>query len=664
MPIFTIETPDGRRVKIEAGDEATAVAGAQEWATANPPAQPAITADRLMGLAREQFTPPPEMQPRLEGNPAASTLPGVLGQFENSSRAFGGGFIEGLTGNLSNELVSGVLAPFDAAGAAIQGQGFDVGRSFNRLYERTQEEAANVAALNPNLNNTGNIAGAVYLGSKLAPISPTARASTPLGMAAAGALEGGVYGSVYGAGGAEGGERFTEGAKGFGLGALTGGAIGAGGSMMMQPVSQEARILSRGLQASDIAPGSVASRLAALGPDGVVADLGPTLQGQAAAIATIPGPGAKTVVDALTARSAGANARIRAGVEDALGPAPRLSQVEGEINQARQAVNAQYEPVFRAKALSDDPFVDISPVVNALDTRIGQTVGGTQSTLKSVRNLLTDADNVPIQDPQMVLAVRQELDGLIGAETNNTIKAALRDLRREIDNTLGASVPGLKDVDAQFAEVAKQGEALETGTSILNDGKTAVDPADLVEQMMGMSTGQQLRLSQGARADINRIIGTKANDRVALRNIVRGDGSWNYEKLAQVFGQDKADQLMAIIDRESQFAQLENLATSGSRTQVLKAAQGDIQGKVNDPGILREAMNFQYGNAAGKLADRVLGGLISSRREGVINNVAEALMGKGLSPQMQVELNRILEGMSPNERAIISALQTGQAAAR
>ena len=36
MAVFTIKAPDGRRIKIRAEDEQTAVRGAQEWAAANP----------------------------------------------------------------------------------------------------------------------------------------------------------------------------------------------------------------------------------------------------------------------------------------------------------------------------------------------------------------------------------------------------------------------------------------------------------------------------------------------------------------------------------------------------------------------------------------------------------------------------------------------------
>lgn len=36
MAVFTIQSPDGRKIKIDAADEATAVRGAQEWVSANP----------------------------------------------------------------------------------------------------------------------------------------------------------------------------------------------------------------------------------------------------------------------------------------------------------------------------------------------------------------------------------------------------------------------------------------------------------------------------------------------------------------------------------------------------------------------------------------------------------------------------------------------------
>jgi len=43
LPVFTIQAPDGRKIDIEAADEATAMRGAQEWAASNPAAVGHVT---------------------------------------------------------------------------------------------------------------------------------------------------------------------------------------------------------------------------------------------------------------------------------------------------------------------------------------------------------------------------------------------------------------------------------------------------------------------------------------------------------------------------------------------------------------------------------------------------------------------------------------------
>lgn len=656
-----VRLPDGRLARFPDGIPREEIKAFIEFKFPEAAGGKPVTADTLMGLARTQFEPPPADQPVVEGNPYASSLPGPLGQFQNSSRAFHNGMIEGATGNLSNEIVSGALAVPDAIGSAIQGNGFDVGQSFNNLYAFGQDQAAGAAALNPSVSRLGNLTGAVVLGKELGGFIPTA--TTPLGLAAAGAVEGGALGALYGAGGAEGGERITQGLSQAGWGALGGGAIGFGAGSVMQPISQEAKLLARGLEGDGIVPSAVAARVSALGPDGILGDIGPNLQAQTAAIATLPGQGSRTVMDALNARRLGANARIKNDVAAALGPSPRLSQVQEKLNLERQQVNQAYEPVFQAKALSSDPFLDATPIIASIDQIIPRVVGKTRSNIEAVKRMLIDpTTGKPTVDPQVVMAVRQELDGMIGAETNTTTARVLGDLRKVIDADLGNAVPGLKAVDAQFEEVARQGDALERGRAVLNDGKTAINPADLVEEMIGMSSGQQVRLSEGVRSEIDRIIGTAGNDRVKLRDIVRGEGSWNAEKLRTVLGDERTEQLLAIIEREATMAATENLATSGSRTQVLQAAQDDVVGRVNDPGVMREALNFQYGNAAARLGDKLMGGALARRRAGVISNVAEALVGKGLSPKMSDEINRLLSGASARDKSIISALIAGQAA--
>jgi hypothetical protein len=617
---------------------------------------------RLQNTKMEMSRP----QPQVENNPYASSLPGPLGQFQDMSSAFQRGAMEGMTGNLSDEIFAGAVSPFDSIARAAQGDGFDLGRSFNDLYAGSSDMRQGQSALNPDAAGAGNVTGALVLGSRLGGLSPMGRASTPLGMGALGALEGAAYGALYGIGGAEGNiaDRAVQALPEIGMGALAGGGLGYTVGALGPRISEEARALNRGFEADRIDPASIQSRINAINPEAaVLADLGPNLQGQSAALATIPGPASRIVADALTARRLGANERVRSSVSDILGEPPVLSQVAGEIDAQRKAINTQYEPVFLQKALSDDPTTDVSAIVSALDTHIKRTTGESRSTLERIRSFLTDADGAPISDPRILMSIRHDLDGLARADMNNTVKGLLGEYRRKLDDTLGASVPGLKDVDAQFAEVARQSDALEQGRTVLDSGRNAIDPADLIEQMKGASEGQNFRLSQGARAEINRIIGTKANDRVALQGIIKGDGSWNEQKLRAVFGDENASRLMSLVDSEATMAATENLATSGSRTQVLKAAQEDFAVKPN-PSIVREALNFQYGNAAARVADAILGGSIAARREGVNANVARALMARGLSPQMQQEISRLTFGLPGEQRNAIAAALAAQGASR
>lgn len=50
MPTFTIETPDGRKLDIEAGDERGAIAGAQDWVSKNPAPSPDVAVDMAKGF--------------------------------------------------------------------------------------------------------------------------------------------------------------------------------------------------------------------------------------------------------------------------------------------------------------------------------------------------------------------------------------------------------------------------------------------------------------------------------------------------------------------------------------------------------------------------------------------------------------------------------------
>lgn len=424
----------------------------------------------------------------------------------------------------------------------------------------------------------------------------------------------------------------TMGTAGLGLTPMN-PAVSAGAQFGKSVVTPPARrMVQRSLEADGIPFDEVGQRLSAMGPGAVVADLGPNVQARAAAIATMPGSGAKTVVDALAARRAGSNSRIIAGVDEAIGPAPVPSRMAAENAANKQALSPQYEQLFSGSEMA----VDTSDIALNLDSLAVNERGAAQAAAKKVRGMLNVTGETELdRSPYTLFKTRQAIDGLMATEADPGAIRVLAQTRQQVDDMLAQSVPGIKEVDAQYSELARQGEAVQTGQQLLDTGRTAPRPTDVDEMMtagalpQGAQIGPSavpLRLREGARAEIDRIIGTNIRDINAMKRIVAGDGNWNRDKLVSVFGQDKADKLLDILEREATFNATEQLALQGSRTQVLKAAQEDIAGKGPGANPIKSAANLKFGDALADTADRALGWIYSAKRGSNNQNMANALM--------------------------------------
>jgi hypothetical protein len=328
------------------------------------------------------------------------------------------------------------------------------------------------------------------------------------------------------------------------------------------------------------------TQLQELGPHGMFADLGPNLQGQAAALANMPGEAQQTIRGALDARNAGANARIGAAVDQNLGPNVVPSEIISGIDANQRTVGNAYNPVMAAARR-----VDTEPLANALDANTANLRGPAQRAVQQVRGYL----NIPGTDtldpnPQALLATRQAIDGLLSDETNPQVIRQLTIARQSVDDTLANAAPGIKDVDAQFAELARQREAIQRGQTVLDSGRTAPRPAELADEVAqgALPQGTQIgpsavpfRMSQGARAEVDRILGNNANDVARLNTLIKSEGDWNRSRLASLFGQDRADQLFNVLDNERTFAGTRNFATGNSatagRTEAIRELGGGPQ---------------------------------------------------------------------------------------
>lgn len=397
-------------------------------------------------------------------------------------------------------------------------------------------------------------------------------------------MSGGVIGTADSAVRSDGDP--TETLKGglIGLGAgmagpVIGEAVGSGiryfrdsADDALSGVSKKAQKFLEG-QFSDPARVSAQQRrLTELGPDSVLADVSPEWLGIARGGATRPGS-RDAIVEALESRGRSANTRLRADMDANLGRPVIPSQVERAIEASQDTVAQGYGPVMgNARA------VDTQPIADRLDSITTNLRGPAQRAVREVRGYL----NIPGTDvldpnPQALMASRQAIDGLLGTETNDQVVRQLTMARQEIDGILAQAAPGVKEVDAQFAELARQKTALGQGRPILSNEASAIRPQELNEilaegvQPQGLQIGASAvptRMRQGVRAEIDRAVGTKANDTTALRQIVRGEGDWNREKLGILFGQENADRALAAIDREAVFGDTANRVTRGSDTAM------------------------------------------------------------------------------------------------
>lgn len=188
----------------------------------------------------------------------------------------------------------------------------------------------------------------------------------------------------------------------------------------------------------------------------------------------------------------------------------------------------------------------------------------------------------PLQKDATVLhKIKQELDNVIEydqpglgipAGALSRQQGALKLLRGKLNDTLEQQVPGYAAANRQSAALAKRGEAVEAGTQYLGSGKTTPSPERFAAEFEPLSQGEKIAFAKGSRGNIERVLGTKANDLQALRGELQGEGGWNTDKIATVHGQDAADTLMGSVDRNLKFRDTHNKVVENSQTAQRQAA--------------------------------------------------------------------------------------------
>jgi hypothetical protein len=453
-----------------------------------------------------------------------------------------------------------------------------------------QAEATDAASqrLGPFMSSTADIAGGAGMGYGLVKggLSTIGRgiadATQPLWkrLFVSGA-EAGLHGAIQGAS-----HTYSENLPDYVKNATVGGAFGAALGAGLPAVGAGAQALYKnvsdrfsGIPAPVLKAGAVDAQglgqLGKLGPDAMLADAGPSMLATAQGAAQGVGENRSLLIQAVQDRNKGTVPRLQADLNTALGPAPRVSQIEGGIDNARKAINANdYAPVLQGTAMHPQ---SADTVMAALDA-LGKS---SRIPMDDVRNalILPGTRNLPDLSPQTWLQARQNIDSMITVANRAGDRyrvGVLQQARDMVDNELAANVPGIKMADAKFANNRAELEGLNTGQTLLDKGKNATHPDDLRDLMTVAPPMVNIRLRQGAHADLERRLGTEANDLSQLKRTVGTPEDWNSQKITDLFGPQAKRRLDTAVDRETVFKKTHDEVAGGPNTAQKIAAGEDM----------------------------------------------------------------------------------------
>jgi hypothetical protein len=403
--------------------------------------------------------------------------------------------------------------------------------------------------------------------------------------------------------------------------------------------------------------------MADMGPEAMLMDAGPNLRGEAEALANQPGRAQKTIRSAIETRDKGANQRLAAELDANFGKATVPSEVKAGIRADQKALSPEYD-----RALEHSAPVDTPRIVSQIDAALENTIGDAKSKLKTIREYLHMEGDPAMMDPspRKALAVRHAIDDMLDVETlGNNTRRELAAVRKAVDDELTKAVPGIKEVDSRFAELARQETAVDRGQEVMDTGRAnVVRPSELSAEIakgaqpQGLQVGPSavpFRLRQGARAEIERIVGTNANDIARMNQLIKSEGDWNRDKLVSLFGKDKADRIFRVLDAEKAFQDTSRAVTQNSATARRQATQTDqglsaidtwkAGGLAGIPRAIIAKVLTATGNAAGQ-----------SGREAAAARLAQELSSRDIDPLIAALSRARLPNAEINARRLAQSL--------
>ncbi len=503
---------------------------------------------------------------------------------------------------------------------------------------------------------------------------------TRAGMVAAPA--GAVEGAASFAGRADEGGRQKEAAKGAGIGAGFGLALGPVASMTGEGIAtlarrikrldirtiadelgispHAARIVKQGIMSDNL--DEAQSRLVQLGEDALLADAGPSTGALLDAAATTGGKALNAARNAADGRAAVVGQRLPKVLDGVFGKPKGIKTAAKEISQgtasARQrAYNAAYaKPIdySNAKGRQIESVLSRVPprtLKSAID-EANEAMTATGQRNQQIMAQIADDGSVTFREMpnlQQLDEIKKALDGIaresvdqFGRLTSAGLRA--RKLASELREATKQAVPLYGRALRLGGDKVQQDEGLALGKNLLFKGTTVDDVKAFLNQ--GISNEARQAVRQGVRESIEQnlsnvrrtITDPDTDAREAMQLVKEMSSRANIQKLRLVLGGPRADRLLKELDRSATALELRAAVAQNSKTAIRQSIQEQVA-EETAPGLVRRTTG-NLGNpldAAREVTQSIAAidpRSMSARERGMFAEIAKALTGiKGKDAQ-------------------------------
>lgn len=557
--------------------------------------------------------------------PAPPSMPMAQGLFESVLQAPTFGF--------SDEMQAAAQA-----GVETFTKDKDFGPNYTAIQKDVGGRYNQWAKENPGLNLAGNLAGSYGVGSAVGGLFP--KNASALKTAAIGIPMGGTMGALSGAGAAGPGKRTQGAVMGGAAGALLGGALpplAAGGKRMFnflrqratgwKPVPRGMQKVLRAVEDDGFTPATAATRLDDMGPESLLADLGPNTRGMASVVSQVPGKQRANFESQLTERASTAMGRVLEPLRRTIGPDDGAYATQDALKdvyekQAAPLYKAAYAQGVKNSAAMNKMLRDSPTLQSAWREVKGRRLADIKATTGRSPRVGTNAPT--LEGWQMI---KESLDDKITMLIAKKPKRAgeLISLKNSMLAKLDAKNSTYKQARAVYRGAKEIEDAIEDGMKMLNQ-----PPGEMRRALLKMNESERNAAALGFKQAIENKMGNQPLTSESGKMFF----SPNMRRRLQLFmSDDDLKQFVKTLQNERDFSRT-NAQLYGSQTMARQAGADDL-------------MSGDFGSAAGDLVTgRPMAALAGAARTAA----QKAFGGRSVNRELAGDVGQMLLQRDPAQQ--------------